>query len=615
MSAIANSNQPEDKPKTSRVSSYWRNIPWKKLSSLLMAIALCFYLTACGGDNKPVSKAPTATVVSNINITEVSPPTEIQRLGRLLERYTPQVSIVSPKPDEVLNDTQVSVKFDVKNLPIFKNADFGLGPHIHVTLDNQEYKAVYDLTQSATFDHLSAGTHTIRAFASRPWHESFKNQGAYAQTTFHVLTKTGENTPEPKTPLLTYSRPVGTYGAEPIMLDFYLQNAPLHLLGKDEEAIDDWQVRATIDGKSFTFDRWEPIYLKGFKTGQNWVKLELLEPDGDAIANVFNSTAHLINYQPNGTDTLARLVSGEKIANIEAIVNPDYVPPAPEVTPAPVESASPEPTAITPTEKPTDTPKAVAPSPAPAIKEETKPSVVPVIPVVPVPVVPVPVVPVPVAPIKTTPEAIAPIAPKPAPITESIKSKSTPVVEPVKVAPVTAPVITKVVPVKVAPVAEPAKVTPIKVKAAPVVETTKPVTPPVKVKTAPVVEPTKAIAPKVVTPPVNSVVTPPVNSKESTKDTTQVTPKAETAKDVLPEKEPKTFKPTSAPKDVFKNFSNFDPRKFFPAKTEETKPESSSPDTKETSEAKPEAKSTDKPPALTDLSTTTSTPVKVLTKK
>jgi hypothetical protein len=615
MSAIANSNQPEDKPKTSRVSSYWRNIPWKKLSSLLMAIALCFYLTACGGDNKPVSKAPTATLAPNINITEVSPPTEIQRLGRLLERYTPQVSIVSPKPDEVLNDTQVSVKFDVKNLPIFKNADFGLGPHIHVTLDNQEYKAVYDLTQSATFDHLSAGTHTIRAFASRPWHESFKNQGAYAQTTFHVLTKTGENTPEPKTPLLTYSRPVGTYGAEPIMLDFYLQNAPLHLLGKDEEAIDDWQVRATIDGKSFTFDRWEPIYLKGFKTGQNWVKLELLEPDGDAIANVFNSTAHLINYQPNGTDTLARLVSGEKIANIEAIVNPDYVPPAPEVTPAPVESASPEPTAITPTEKPTDTPKAVAPSPAPAIKEETKPSVVPVIPVVPVPVVPVPVVPVPVAPIKTTPEAIAPIAPKPAPITESIKSKSTPVVEPVKVAPVTAPVITKVVPVKVAPVAEPAKVTPIKVKAAPVVETTKPVTPPVKVKTAPVVEPTKAIAPKVVTPPVNSVVTPPVNSKESTKDTTQVTPKAETAKDVLPEKEPKTFKPTSAPKDVFKNFSNFDPRKFFPAKTEETKPESSSPDTKETSEAKPEAKSTDKPPALTDLSTTTSTPVKVLTKK
>ncbi|MCX5936440.1 MAG: hypothetical protein NTU99_17030, partial [Pseudanabaena sp. LacPavin_0818_WC45_MAG_42_6] len=82
MSAIANSNQPEDKPKTSRVKSYWRNIPWKKLSSLVMAIALCFYLTACGGDNKPVSKVPDKKVVPSINISEVSPPKEIQRLSR-----------------------------------------------------------------------------------------------------------------------------------------------------------------------------------------------------------------------------------------------------------------------------------------------------------------------------------------------------------------------------------------------------------------------------------------------------------------------------------------------------------------------------------------------------
>ncbi|OYQ68011.1 hypothetical protein B9G53_00335 [Pseudanabaena sp. SR411] len=139
----------------------------------------------------------------------------------------------------------------------------------------------------------------------------------------------------------------------------------------------------------------------------------------------------------------------------------------------------------------------------------------------------------------------------------------------------------------------------------------KPVTPPVKVKTAPVVEPTKTIAPKVVAPP--------VNSKESTKNATQVTPKAEPAKDVLPEKEPKVFKTTAAPKDVFKNF-NFDPRKFFPAKpeadkAEAKKPVSNSPDTKETSENKPEAKSTDKTPVLTDLSTTTSAPIKVLTKK
>ena len=325
-----------------------------------MAIALCFYLTACGSKDKAVSVAPVKPVSISAGITEVAPPQEIQRLNHILDRYEPQIKIISPSPDQVLADTQVSVKFDVKNLPIFKNAEFGLGPHIHIALDNQEYKALYDLNQAITFDNLGAGTHTLRAFASRPWHESFKNKGAYAQATFHVLTKTGENTPEPQVPLLTYSRPVGTYGAEPIMLDFYLQNAPQHLLGNDDEVLNDWQVRATVDGQSFTFDRWEPIYLTGFKTGQNWVKLELLEPDGEAIANVFSSTAHVINYQPSSNDTLARLIRGEKIANIEAIVNPDYVPPAPVATPEPEAIAAPETVA--------------SPEPVAAPVEEAKPA-------------------------------------------------------------------------------------------------------------------------------------------------------------------------------------------------------------------------------------------------
>jgi hypothetical protein len=504
MSAIANSNQPEDKPKTSRVQSYWRNIPWKKLTSLIMAIALCFYLTACGGDNK--SAKATVEKVESVatNIVEVSPPTEIQRLSRLLDRYEPQVSIVSPKPDEVLNSDQIAVKFDVKDLPIFKNADLGLGPHIHVTLDNQEYKAIYDLSQTATFENLSPGTHTIRAFASRPWHESFKNQGAYAQVSFNVLTKTGENTPDPKTPLLTYSRPVGTYGAEPVLLDFYLQNAPLHLLGKEEASIDDWQVRATVNGQIFTFDRWEPIYLKGFKQGKNWVKLELLEDDGDVIPNVFNSTAHVINFQPNGTDTLARLVRGEKIANIEAVTDPNYIPPTPEPNPTAVELVSPIPE-LTPTAaKVEQTTQTVSPSPtsttsATVKKEEVKSTPTSVIPVV----VPVP--------IKVTPEAIAPMKVAPA------INRVVPVTEPAKVAPIKAKAV------------EPIKVIPV-VKPSPVVETIR--------KYAPVVRPVVVETLKV--------------------------------------------KPVVAPITTL--------------------------------ETKLEAKSTDNTPVLTELFTTTSTPIKVLTK-
>ena len=548
MSAIANSNRPEDKPKASRVKSYWHtfwhNSPWKKLASLVMAIALCFYLTACGGEQKTENQAPVQKVATT-SITEVSPPAEIQRLSRLLESYEPQVSIISPKPDQVLDDTQVSVKFDVKNLPIFKNADFGLGPHIHVTLDNQEYKAVYDLNQTATFDHLSAGTHTIRAFASRPWHESFKNQGAYAQTTFHVLTKTGENTPADKTPLLTYSRPVGSYGAEPIMLDFYLQNAPLHLLTQDldkaEDINNDWKVRATIDGQTFTFDRWEPMYLKGFKQGKNWVKLELIEEDGDAIANVFNSTAHLIDFQPNGLDTLSRLVSGEKIVNIDVIVNPDYVPPTPEPSPTPIEPVSPAPTttpAPTATEAVTETTTAPSPTPEPKVeapKAEVKP---------------IDKAPVTVVPVKVTPEAISPIVvPTVAPIVAPTKATPAPVKESVKVEPIKL----------IKP--EPIKPAPIKSKASS--------------------EPVKAIAPS-----------------------PSLTPSTE--------KSPSAIAPSAAPpvkKDYLKGIG-FTQKKVFSSHKTEVPP------TPESSAVKtPDAKAMENAPVLTDLSATTSTPIKVLTNK
>jgi hypothetical protein len=52
---------------------------------------------------------------------------------------------------------------------------------------DEPYKAVYDLSEPLVFKDLSPGTHTLRVFASRPWHESFKNQGAFDQRTFHIL--------------------------------------------------------------------------------------------------------------------------------------------------------------------------------------------------------------------------------------------------------------------------------------------------------------------------------------------------------------------------------------------------------------------------------------------
>lgn len=364
----------------------------KAAIAALVAACLSLGLVSCSSSDTLRAATPPnsrSTVQLAGNITEVAPPEAILQLRQALEAYQPQVKILSPQPDEVLQDDTVSARFQVQDLPIFQNSDLGLGPHLHVILDNQPYEAVYDLQKPFVLSDLSPGTHTLRVFASRPWHESFKNEGAYAQTTFHVFTKTDDNAPDPRQPLLTYSRPKGSYGAEPILLDFYLTNAPLHLAAQadPQDEVPDWRIRCTINGKSFIIDRWEPIYLKGFNKGKNWVQLEFLDEQGNSVKNVFNNTVRVISYDPNGKDTLSKLVRGElSAAAARGIVDPGYqgkpeeaptpLPPAVEETtpPQPEEEIQAE-----PKEKPAqteiETPEIESPEPAPIppAKVEEKP--------------------------------------------------------------------------------------------------------------------------------------------------------------------------------------------------------------------------------------------------
>lgn len=308
--------------------------------------------------------------------SEVSPPAVIQELRSTLEIYRPQVKIVTPQPDEVLNDNTVTVRLQVKDLPIFKHPQWELGPHLHVFLDNQPYIPVYDLEQPLVLPDLSPGTHTLRVFASRPWHESFKNEGAYAQTTFHILTKTDDNNPDTSIPLLTYSRPQGIYGAEPILLDFYLNNAPLHLVSKDKpnDQFSDWRIRCTINGESFVLDRWQSVYLKGFKSGKNWVKLEFLDNQGNPVKNAFNTTVRLVNYQPKGKDTLSRITRGELQADeVRGIVDRNYMVKQPVVEPIPTPTPS-----VIPTAEPTPEPQLPPETaPTPEVTETPEPEVIP----------------------------------------------------------------------------------------------------------------------------------------------------------------------------------------------------------------------------------------------
>ncbi len=412
---------------------------WQTVAKLIVALAMLVAVSWGGmGDaaeaafgRRSRAADTTQTTIKKVgNIAEASPPIVLQELRQALDNYQPQVSILSPRKNDVLSDNTVSVRFLVKDLPLFKNETFGLGPHLHVLLDNRPYQAVYDASQPLVFDNLEPGTHTIRAFASRPWHESFKNEGAFAQTTFHVFTKTQDNSPNRDLPLLTYSRPQGTYGAEPILLDFYLTNAPLHLVAQTDTTDDiaDWRIRCTVNGDSFVIDRWQPLYLKGFKPGKNWVQLEYLDEKGNPVQNVFNNTVRMVNYQPNGDDTLSKLVRSElAAADVRGIVDPNYMPPVPIVKPTPEPSAEPAP-APSPKATPSlklDRPSSIAPplpepNPSSSSSPEPTPDVVPL----PTPSSPQSS-PTPLAPAQP-PAAIVPAVPSPEPRSQAKAEPASP---------------------------------------------------------------------------------------------------------------------------------------------------------------------------------------------
>jgi len=218
-----------------------------------------------------------------------------------------------------------------------------MGNHIHVILDNQPYEAYYELDAPFELRNVSEGQHTLRVFASRPWHESYKNDASFQMVTFTVkgggdaskptTTATGEKmadnksamnanapakpsvnapmpaadstpkaTPEGKDvqpstggsidrakPLLTYSRPKGEYkgdDANAIMIDFWLSNAKLQGDGGE------YRVRYSVDGGEAKYiDKWEQIWLAGFAAGKHTVKLELVDKSGNAVDNgVYNTT-------------------------------------------------------------------------------------------------------------------------------------------------------------------------------------------------------------------------------------------------------------------------------------------------------------------------------------
>ncbi|NJL52241.1 MAG: hypothetical protein HC930_08515 [Hydrococcus sp. SU_1_0] len=87
----------------------------------------------------------------------------------------------------------------------------------------------------------------------------------------------------------------------------------------------EWRVKATVNGTSFMIEDWQPYYLTGFKPGDNWIQLELVDQSGKTIENTFNNTVRVFNYDPQQQDTLAKLVTNQiSLNDAQSIVKQSY---------------------------------------------------------------------------------------------------------------------------------------------------------------------------------------------------------------------------------------------------------------------------------------------------
>ncbi len=297
----------------------------------ILLIGLCL-LAACQPTTTTNTNSNDTNVNTNSDTSEAAELAVVERPQKISDMMKergeqdeaePELLVESPKDGETVNSSTVKVNVKVNgNVKQGKDAE-GMGNHVHVILNNQPYAAHYMWDEGFELRNVTDGEHTLRMFASRPWHESYKNEKAFKTIKFTVKdgqadeTKpttdaNGNTMADPKAaekketegaqaeqstagnvdftkPLLTYSRPKGDYkgeDAEAIMIDFWLTNAKLTGDGGE------YKVRYSINGgEPKMLEKWEPIWLKGWKEGKNTVKLELIDKDGNPVENGgYNST-------------------------------------------------------------------------------------------------------------------------------------------------------------------------------------------------------------------------------------------------------------------------------------------------------------------------------------
>src|SRR5437660_65529 len=184
------------------------------LKPILLLCAASMLSTLFVGCTTTDNSNSNATATTNVSPPTASPQPQTltvverpQKIKDLMaargeqDQAKPTLKFIEPHDGQTINGSTVNLKLslsgDLKGYKPMKDPATGTGNHIHVILDNQPYEAYYNLDQPFELRNVSEGKHTLRVFPSRPWHESFKNEGAFQMVEFTV--KGGGDASKPTT--------------------------------------------------------------------------------------------------------------------------------------------------------------------------------------------------------------------------------------------------------------------------------------------------------------------------------------------------------------------------------------------------------------------------------
>ncbi|MBR75009.1 MAG: hypothetical protein CL863_01385 [Cyanobium sp. RS427] len=341
-------------------------------------------------------------------LQEVAPPGAVQQLKHQLDSRRPQLTLVSPSDDSVIQNDAVELVLAVQDWPVSRDPDLGIGPHVVVQVDDQPLIRLDQLTDGQLrlpLVDLTPGSHRFSAWAAYPWGEAVTAPGASLQGRLHFWQRQNATQPSADASWVVPIPPTGQQSQQPLMLDWLIWNAPLQNLRDGDGR---WRIRLSIDGDSFLTDQQEAIWLKGTGSKATTVQVELLNGQGEPLQPVFNN--RLVRLKDGSRDRpvwLKARLSEDELERLSGTPRQKLIDPEPSLDVSPELNEEPEQEEgqdVTDAEK-DDEPLDAAPDLVIAPSQEPSPALEP----------------------ETTPESAPSIALPPEPITEQKEPEPEPV--------------------------------------------------------------------------------------------------------------------------------------------------------------------------------------------